>query len=150
MTGIRFAYNINGQDYEDLITGSIKWVEDPNRESNGKGFYEFNLRWNEEKNKSAKDESAAFENLSDRTGMASFKSLATTLLQSERYGTPIANGLRVLAQENRDTRMSLAEKKAASLPAQLTVPMIIFFLPVLFIIIAAPAGIQIVQMLSER
>ncbi|HJT14144.1 MAG TPA: type II secretion system F family protein [Dongiaceae bacterium] len=96
------------------------------------------------------DRRQAFENLSDRTGLPSFKSLATTLLQSERYGTPIANGLRVLAQENRDTRMSLAEKKAASLPAQLTVPMIIFFLPVLFIIIAAPAGIQIVQMLSER
>jgi len=96
------------------------------------------------------DRRQAFENLAERTGMPSFKSLATTLLQSERYGTPIANGLRVLAQENRDTRMSLAEKKAAALPAQLTVPMIVFFLPVLFIIIAAPAGIQIAQMLSER
>jgi tight adherence protein C len=94
------------------------------------------------------DRRQAFENLSERTGMPSFKSLATTLLQSERYGTPIANGLRVLAQENRDTRMSLAEKKAASLPAQLTVPMIIFFLPVLFIVIAAPAGIQIYQIMS--
>ena len=96
------------------------------------------------------DRRQAFENLSERTGMPSFKALATTLLQSERYGTPIANGLRVLAQENRDTRMSAAEKKAAALPAQLTVPMIIFFLPVLFIIIAAPAGIQIAQILSER
>src|SRR5262245_25282532 len=96
------------------------------------------------------DRRQAFENLAERTGLPSFKSLATTLLQSERYGTPIANGLRVLAQENRDTRMSMAEKKAAALPAQLTVPMIIFFLPVLFIIIAAPAGIQIVQMLSDR
>jgi tight adherence protein C len=96
------------------------------------------------------DRRQAFENLSERTGLGNFKSLCTTLLQSERYGTPIANGLRVLAQENRDTRMSMAEKKAASLPAQLTVPMIIFFLPVLFIIIAAPAGIQIVAMLSER
>jgi tight adherence protein C len=96
------------------------------------------------------DRRQAFENLSERTGMPSFKSLATTLLQSERYGTPIANGLRVLAQENRDNRMSLAEKKAAALPAQLTVPMIIFFLPVLFIIIAAPAAIQIVAMLNAR
>ena len=96
------------------------------------------------------DRRQAFENLSDRTGLPSFKSLATTLLQSERYGTPIANGLRVLAQENRDTRMSMAEKKAAALPAQLTVPMIIFFLPVLFIIIAAPAAIQIVALLAER
>jgi tight adherence protein C len=94
------------------------------------------------------DRRQAFENLSERTGMPSFKSLSTTLLQSERYGTPVANGLRVLAQENRDTRMSLAEKKAAALPAQLTVPMIIFFLPVLFIVIAAPAGIQIFQILS--
>ena len=94
------------------------------------------------------DRRQAFENLSERTGMPSFKSLATTLLQSERYGTPIANGLRVLAQENRDTRMSLAEKKAAALPAQLTVPMIIFFLPVLFIVIAAPAGIQIYQIMA--
>ncbi|HET6619860.1 MAG TPA: type II secretion system F family protein [Dongiaceae bacterium] len=96
------------------------------------------------------DRRQAFENLSERTGLPSFKSLSTTLLQSERYGTPIANGLRVLAQENRDTRMSLAEKKAAALPAQLTVPMIIFFLPVLFIIIAAPAGIQIAAMLASR
>jgi tight adherence protein C len=94
------------------------------------------------------DRRQAFENLSERTGMPSFKSLSTTLLQSERYGTPVANGLRVLAQENRDTRMSLAEKKAAALPAQLTVPMIIFFLPVLFIVIAAPAGIQIFQILA--
>lgn len=96
------------------------------------------------------DRRQAFENLSERSGMSSFKSLSTTLLQAERYGTPIANGLRVLAQENRDNRMSLAEKKAAALPAQLTVPMIIFFLPVLFIVIAAPAAIQVVNMLAER
>lgn len=96
------------------------------------------------------DRRQAFENLSERTGLPSFKSLATTLLQAERYGTPIANGLRVLAQENRDNRMSLAEKKAAALPAQLTVPMIIFFLPVLFIVIAAPAAIQIIAIMSAR
>ncbi|MGH6933687.1 MAG: type II secretion system F family protein [Dongiaceae bacterium] len=95
------------------------------------------------------DRRQAFENMSERSGMPSFRSLSTTLLQSERYGTPIANGLRVLAQENRDTRMSLAEKKASALPAQLTVPMIVFFLPVLFIIIAAPAVIQVVAIMSK-
>jgi hypothetical protein len=62
--GIRFRYTLNGVEVEDIVTGSIKWVEDPNRDSNGKGYYEFNLRFNEEKNKSASDESAAFDNLS--------------------------------------------------------------------------------------
>ena len=60
--GIRFRYSLNGQDVEDVITGSIKWVEDSNRKTNGKGYYEFNLRFNEEKNRPAKSESAAFEN----------------------------------------------------------------------------------------
>jgi tight adherence protein C len=94
------------------------------------------------------DRRAAYENLSDRTGLPSFKSLTTTLLQSEKYGTPIAQGLRVIAQENRDTRLNAAEKKAASLPAKLTVPMIIFFLPVLFIVIAGPAGIQVAALMK--
>jgi tight adherence protein C len=71
------------------------------------------------------------------------KSLSTTLLQSEKYGTPVAVGIRVLAQENREARMAAAEKKAAALPAKLTVPMIVFFLPVLFAVIAGPAGIRI-------
>lgn len=62
--GIRFKYALNGKDYEDVITGSIKWVEDPNRSSNGKGAYEFNLRFNEDKNKSASTESAAFDAMS--------------------------------------------------------------------------------------
>jgi hypothetical protein len=62
--GIKFRYNMNGQDVEDVITGTIKWVEDANRASNGKGHYEFNLRFNEEKNRPAKTEAAAFENLS--------------------------------------------------------------------------------------
>src|SRR3954464_14103848 len=95
------------------------------------------------------DRRAAYENLADRTGLPTFKSLTTTLLQSEKYGTPIATGLRVIAQENRDQRLNAAEKKAAALPAQLTVPMIIFFLPVLFIVIAGPAGIQVSQMLAK-
>src|SRR5262245_6575762 len=63
--GIRMKYTLNGKDMEDLITGSIKWVEDPNRSSNGKGQYEFNLRFNEDKNKSAKTEADAFKGLSD-------------------------------------------------------------------------------------
>jgi tight adherence protein C len=94
------------------------------------------------------DRRAAYENLAERTGLATFRSLTTTLLQSEKYGTPIATGLRVIAQENRDARLNAAEKKAAGLPAQLTVPMIIFFLPVLFIVIAGPAGIQVAEMMK--
>lgn len=89
-----------------------------------------------------------YENLQARTGLPGFKSLASTLLQSEKYGTPVASGLRVLAQENREIRMAAAEKKAASLPAKLTVPMIVFFLPVLFLVIAGPAGIQVASNLK--
>ena len=62
--GIKFRYNLNGQDVEDVVTGTIKWVEDADRASNGKGHYEFNLRFNEEKNQPAKTEAAAFENQS--------------------------------------------------------------------------------------
>lgn len=67
--GIRFKYAADGKELEDLVTGSIKWVEDPNRETNGKGQYEFNLRFNEEKNKAATDEAAAF---SDAQGEDAF------------------------------------------------------------------------------
>ena len=63
--GVKFKYNLNGKDVEDVMTGSVKWVEDENRKSNGKGFYEFNLRFNEGKNKPATTESAAFDKLSD-------------------------------------------------------------------------------------
>jgi tight adherence protein C len=89
------------------------------------------------------DRRLAFENLATRTGMRSFKSLSTTLVQAEKYGTPIALGLRTIAQENRDERMMAAEKKAAALPAKLTVPMIVFFLPVLFIVIIVPIVIKV-------
>jgi tight adherence protein C len=68
------------------------------------------------------------------------------LQQAERYGTPLGQTLRVMAQENRDMRMAEAEKKAAGLPPKLTVPMILFFLPVLFIVILGPAGIKISEM----
>jgi hypothetical protein len=63
--GIRFTYTVDGKDYEDLVTGSIKWVEDPDRKTNGKGYYEFNLRFNEEKHAKSSSEAAAFEKLSD-------------------------------------------------------------------------------------
>jgi len=63
--GIRFRYTLDGKEYEDIVTGTIKWVEDADRETNGKGYYEFNLRFNEEKNRSASGEGAAFEQLSD-------------------------------------------------------------------------------------
>ena len=85
----------------------------------------------------------AFENLGLRTGLESIRSLITVLSQSEKYGTPLGAALRVLSQESRDHRMSLAEKKAAALPPVLTVPMILFFLPGLFAAILTPAIIQI-------
>lgn len=88
----------------------------------------------------------AYENLAERTGLDSVKSVTQALIQAERYGTPIAHALRVLANESRDMRMNEAEKKAAALPPKLTVPMILFFLPVLFAVILGPAGISI----SER
>jgi hypothetical protein len=62
--GIHFKYNLDGKDVEDVVTGSIKWIEDPDRATNGKGYYDFNLRFNEDKNKSAQSESAAFEKMS--------------------------------------------------------------------------------------
>jgi len=85
----------------------------------------------------------AFENLAARCGHSGVKAVATALNQAEKYGTPLGQALRVAAQENRETRMSEAEKKAASLPAKLTVPMIIFFLPCLFAVIMGPALIKI-------
>ena len=85
----------------------------------------------------------AFENLGKRTGLEGVRSVCTALIQAERYGTPIGQALRVLSQENRDQRMNDAEKKAAALPPKLTVPMILFFIPVLFAVIMTPALIQV-------
>jgi tight adherence protein C len=85
----------------------------------------------------------AFENLGARTGLEGVKSVMTSLIQAERYGTPLGSALRVLAQENRDQRMNDAEAKAAALPPKLTVPMILFFLPVLLAVIVGPAAIQV-------
>lgn len=92
------------------------------------------------------DRRKAYENLAKRTGLEGVKAVATTLIQAEKYGTPVGQALRVLAQENRDMRMAAAEKKAAGLPPKLTVPMILFFLPVLFIVILGPAYIQVMAL----
>ena len=92
------------------------------------------------------DRRQAFENLGARTQTDSIRSIATVMTQAESYGTPLGTALRVLAQESRDTRMLEAEKKASALPPKLTVPMIIFFLPVLFVIITTPAIIQVMNL----
>jgi tight adherence protein C len=89
------------------------------------------------------DRRQAFENLGKRTGIPGIKAVATALIQAERYGTPVGTALRVMAKENREMRMAEAEKKAAALPPKLTVPMIVFFLPVLFVVILGPAIIQV-------
>lgn len=91
------------------------------------------------------DRKVAYENLAKRTGLEGVKSVCLALQQSERYGTPLGHSLRVMAQENRDARMTEAEKKAAALPPKLTVPMIVFFLPVLFVVILGPTGIRVAQ-----
>jgi len=88
----------------------------------------------------------AYTNLAKRTGLPGVKAVSTSLMQAERYGTPVGTALRVMAQENRDMRMAEAEKKAASLPPKLTVPMIAFFLPVIFVVIMGPAVIKIMAL----
>jgi len=92
------------------------------------------------------DRRQAYENLAKRTDLDGVKSVCMALQQAERYGTPLATMLRVMAQENRDMRMSEAEKKAAGLPPKLTVPMIVFFLPVLFVVILGPAAIKVMAL----
>jgi tight adherence protein C len=88
------------------------------------------------------DRKQAYENLAKRTDLDGVRAVCLALQQAERYGTPMAQTLRVMSQENRDMRMSEAEKKAAALPPKLTVPMIVFFLPVLFVVILGPAAIK--------
>ena len=92
------------------------------------------------------DRQRAYKNFAERTGLAGVRALSTSLIQAETYGTPVAMALRVLSQESRDERMARAEKKAAQLPAQLTVPMILFFLPPLFVIIMGPAVISVLKL----
>ena len=93
------------------------------------------------------DRKQAFENLAKRCGHPGVKQVATALNQAERYGTPMGQALRICAQENREMRMSEAEKMAAALPAKLTVPMILFFLPCLFVVIMGPAVMKIMHMM---
>lgn len=87
----------------------------------------------------------AYENLARRNNHPGIRAVATALVQAERYGTPLGDTLRTMANENRQLRVMQAEKKAAALPAKLTVPMILFFLPVLFIVILTPAALRMSQ-----
>lgn len=96
------------------------------------------------------DRRQAYENLAIRTGHEGVKAVCMALGQAERYGTPLGDALRLMARENREMRMSEAEKKAAALPAQLTVPMILFFLPVLFLIVLGPAYIKYEKMQNKN
>jgi tight adherence protein C len=89
----------------------------------------------------------AYDGMARRTNHPGMKSVATAMIQAERYGTPLGNALRVMAKENREMRLSAAEKKAAALPAKLTVPMILFFLPVLFVAILGPTIIKVQDVL---
>lgn len=92
----------------------------------------------------------AYEGLAKRTNHPGIRSVVTAMIQAERYGTPLGTALRVMAKENRELRLSAAEKKAAALPAKLTVPMILFFLPVLFIVIMGPAIIKIQDVMKHK
>ena len=92
------------------------------------------------------DRRQAYENLGKRCAHSGVRAVTTSLIQAERYGTPLGTALRVMAQENREMRMAEAERKAASLPAKLTVPMILFFLPSLFIVILGPAAIKLMNL----
>jgi tight adherence protein C len=92
------------------------------------------------------DRRLAYEGLAKRVIDPGIKSVSTAMIQAEKYGTPLGAALRVMAKENRDLRLSAAEKKAAALPAKLTVPMILFFLPVLFVVIMGPAVMRIIDM----
>ncbi|CTQ62039.1 MAG: type II secretion system F family protein [Roseibium album] len=88
----------------------------------------------------------AYENLAKRTGVDGVKNVMMALIQAERYGTPVGTAIRTMADDTREQRMLFAEQKAASLPPKLTVPMILFFLPVLFFIIMSPAVMQVMEL----
>ncbi len=92
----------------------------------------------------------AYEGLAKRTNHPGIKSVVTAMIQAERYGTPLGAALRVMAKENRELRLAAAEKKAAALPAKLTVPMILFFLPVLFVVILGPAIIKVQDVMAHQ
>jgi tight adherence protein C len=91
------------------------------------------------------DRRKALDNLGKRTGLDTVKAVVTSLVQAEKYGTPLGTALRALAQENRDTRMAEAERKAAALGPKLTVPMMVFFMPVIFVVLLTPAVIKVME-----
>ena len=93
---------------------------------------------------------SAFENLAYRVNLDAVKGVVTTMIQTERYGTPLASALRVLSAEFRNERMMRAEEKAARLPAIMTIPLILFILPVLFIVILGPAACSISDAFSSN
>lgn len=90
----------------------------------------------------------AFENLAERVKLDALKGVVTTMIQTEKYGTPLASALRVLSAEFRHERMMRAEEKAARLPAIMTVPLILFILPTLFVVILGPAACSISKAFS--
>ena len=96
------------------------------------------------------DRRSAFENLANRIDLDSIRGVVTTMIQTEKYGTPLASALRVLSAEFRNERMMRAEEKAARLPAIMTVPLILFILPVLFIVILGPAACSINDALLSK
>jgi tight adherence protein C len=93
---------------------------------------------------------AAFENLAYRVNLEAVKGVTTTMVQTERYGTPLASALRVLSAEFRNERMMRAEEKAARLPAIMTIPLIMFILPVLFVVILGPAACSIADAFAAK
>jgi tight adherence protein C len=95
------------------------------------------------------DRRMAFENLSNRIDLEAVRGVVTTMIQTEKYGTPLASALRVLSAEFRNERMMRAEEKAARLPAIMTVPLILFILPTLFIVILGPAACRIGDAFSK-
>jgi tight adherence protein C len=87
----------------------------------------------------------ALVNLAERVNIADFRGVVATLVQTEKYGTPLAQALRTLSAEFREHRLLAAEEKAARLPAILTVPMILFILPALFIVLGGPAFLRVAE-----
>ncbi len=94
------------------------------------------------------DRHKALQGLSERVGLPSVSALVNTLIQTEKYGTPLSQALRVLSVEMRGDRVMEAEEKAARLPAMLTVPMILFILPPLFVVIICPAAVKVINLMS--
>jgi tight adherence protein C len=96
------------------------------------------------------DRRLAFENLNNRTDSEAIRAVVNTLQQTAKFGTPLAQSLRILANDSRAARMTRAEEKAARLPALLTVPMILFILPTLFIVLLGPAGINLMDTFGKH